>query len=153
MRKKQVLLIVAAAALVAVLVGGVVLYSLLTSPQYALKKMVDDVQANGVQAIEPHLTGSAEKMYSAVYDFTQNSLVQLVSRVTDAQKILGILNGESGSWEYTLDNVKTTGSNSSVTLHIQGGSFSGNLNIEMQKIKGSWKISDVSVPIGSWIFP
>ncbi|MBR6185536.1 MAG: hypothetical protein IKQ41_04680 [Clostridia bacterium] len=153
MLKKRWVMIALAATLVAVLVGGFVLYTVLNSPQYTLKKIADEVKANGVKAVEPHLTGNALKAYNKVYDISQNFVVQLVTSLTDIHKVVDLLDGKSGPWEYKLGDTKTSGSNSSVTIHIIGSSFSGDLNLEMKKESGSWKISDVAIPIASWIFP
>ena len=151
MKKKVIAIVLAAVVLISVGIGAY-LWIHVGSPGNTLKKIVSEVQKDGIKAVEPHLTDSMKKAYDTIYGITQSPLVQLLSRVDEVRKVLDALDANSRDWTAELDNIKTTGSNSSITLHITGGSFSGNINVEMKRENGQWLISDVSIPVANWVF-
>ena len=148
--KRKAALIIAVALLLAAAGGCLFLYRLLNSAEYALKTIADEVHAKGVDALERHLTENLQPAFRRVRDMMNQPLAQAAADA--AAVVLDALEQSAGKWTYQVAYIHTSGSHSIITLRLDGGSFYGNVNIEMLRQKGRWRISDVSIPLSSWAF-
>ncbi|MBQ8110564.1 MAG: hypothetical protein IJ124_10430 [Clostridia bacterium] len=143
-------MIVVVAVLVVGAIGALVIGNLLNSPEYALKKMVDDINANGFFAIRPYLSDSLQGALDKLK--TASTGLSLLGKVTGAtgSEALGFLQDTVGSLDWSLGPVTRGGSDANVTLNVSGEAFTGEITLVMTKSGGNWVISNLSVPLVGW---
>ena len=145
--------ILVAALVVILVVGGGFGVRLLLSPQYALQKIVNEINEKGLSSVEPHLSSSMKEAYDTMMSLIRNPVVSLLAQTDKAAAAVAAISNETGSIKWTVKDVKeSSAGTAAVTLRAEGRAFSGNLNIEMVKENGKWKIGDISIPVAGWIF-
>lgn len=149
-QKKKTGLIVFAVIMAAAILGGVVI--LIFSPQIALSGMVKDINQNGLPAAEKYLTGNAKTAFDKVNSVIQNPLAALIARTRTVESVVGQLAEGAGKLKVSYRSMKRGWNTAVATLWIETPAADGEIQLEMERKGLSWLISDVAIPIGSWIF-
>ena len=147
----KALKIVIALLLVIVLGVGGYLFYLFNSPQYTLSRIVKEINENGFTAVEPYLTGNARQTYQKVESLIRNPLVSLALAATPVQKAVSAMSKGAGNLKAEYRDVRQGGKKATITLHLKAASFEGDIQLEMIQENG-WKIEDVAIPVGTWIY-
>ena len=150
-QKKKTGLIVFAVVMAAAIVGGVMLY-LFFSPQLALSGMVKEINQKGLPAAEKYLTGNAKTAYDKVNSVIQNPLTALIARTSSVESVVGEIAEGAGKLKVSYRSMKRGWNTASASLWVETPAADGEIQLEMERKGFSWLISDVAIPIGSWIF-
>ncbi len=150
--KKTVLILIVAVVFTAACIGGFLVWRKLTSAEAALNRMIGEVRASGIDALEPHLTGSALTVFEKLRQASRNPVVRLLSVSGLTDRAASVLGGASSSFTAVLKDIRHGSGTASVTLTLSSGSFSEDVSIEMVLLDREWKICDLSVPVTDWIF-
>lgn len=119
----------------------------LESPQYALLKISKDISTTGVQGLNSHLTGEAEKTVNYIIAFSENKFVNSVLFQVGSNNNMETLRLELNKVSWKIDDIKTTDKRADVDLRYEyEDKLSGNLNIEMVFCDHDWKISKIHFP-------
>lgn len=151
-RRKRIVIwaILAVLAIILLAAGGYYLY-MIGSPQYALSNMVKEVNQNGLTAVAPYLTGNALVAYQQAERVIRNPLMNLALSNSRIQQTVSALSNGAGNLEASYKDVRRGGNKASITLHVKARGNEGDIQLEMIR-DGSWKIEDVSILVGSWIY-
>ena len=149
--KKKTGLIVFAVVMTVAILAGVLIY-MYVSPQLALSGMVKEVNQKGLSAAEKYLTGNAKTAYDKVKNVIQNPLTGLLARVTSAESVVSELSKGAGKLKVSYRSMKRGWETASVTLWVEAPAADGEILLEMKRKGLAWQISDVAIPVGSWIF-
>ena len=148
---KKTLIAVTAVMLVVGVIAYILLMQVTNLPEYALKQMVEEVSANGIDAIEPHLTSGMKDAYNFVAEIANNPLVKMISRSSIGTKVYSALN-ETKAWDWTVQSIRRGINSADITIAVSAAEFKGNLDIDMVRVQGEWFIQDISIPVTSWVF-
>lgn len=151
--KKTVLLLIIVFLLVAIAIGCAALY-FFNSPHYAMLRISRDVKANGLEGLEPHLTGNAANLIAKVTSLADNPLAGTILSLFVQNESLNVLNEyldilkselENVSWE--IVDVMTGRKHAQVMLSFDyQGKVTGTINISMIRTDDGWKIDGVNSP-------
>ena len=174
MDKKRIILIAVIAAAALGLIAGIYIASRLGSPEYALKKAVDDVKANGIDALEAHMTPEAWNTVGTAVDAAKvvGGVGETVEDLTG--KAFSFFTGRSRSGEnsesssgdseeqsalsrlidrvkdvnFTWTGTKKNGHDANVTIQFNWmDKMTGHFDVTMHKSKGKWLISGITMPV------
>lgn len=142
--KKKLIAILLIVVLIAGGAGAYVL-SRLHSPEYAVRKTVDDITANGIDALEGHVTAEVWGTVSDVLKVIRNPITQAVTGVvadlTDYDAIAELVEGLKNT-KWTLSDTMKGKENASVLLHFESGEkLSGTVRVDLLKQSGKWLIN------------
>ena len=91
--KKAFLITISIVALIAITIIGMGVY-VTNTPEYALKEMIDDVNASGMDGLYPHLTGEARATIDAASSVTENSFFNTIVGFISQSEYVGVLKSE-----------------------------------------------------------
>lgn len=144
--KKTILIITSIVVLLAVVVGGIGL-SIVNSPAYALKSMIEDVNASGMEGLNPHLTGKAKEALDAVSSVTESDLFNTIIGFINQNDYVGVLKSEIQEIQWEIDDVLTSKENAAVVLSFNyADKLIGTIEISMIREDGKWKIDGIDFP-------
>lgn len=149
--KKTILILVIILVVLAIAVGCVALY-FFNGPQYAMIIIAKDVKANGMDGLEPHLTGNAEKLIEKVNSIAENPLLTTVLGLfvqNESQNVLtdylDILKTELENVTWNLEDIMTGREHAQVMLSFNyEDDLTGTLNVSMIRTDDGWKIDGVN---------
>lgn len=164
---KKVLTVIAVILVLAVLLGGGALWAVLNSPQYALAQIAEDVQRDGLDGLDPHLTNDARETLDKVENIKEK-ITSLPQELSEKNKILGLILSavDVGSYvedyvdnyvgeltskledmQWSLGDVLTNYKKAVVTLNFNyEGEITGSIDLKMVRTDGEWKISGIGLP-------
>ena len=151
MKQKTIIIVIAIVLAVGIIAGGVYLY-FTSLPEYTLRKMVNEVNRDGIEAIEPYLAPSLKELFRTIVNTVNNPLVKITGSITgiDKNEQISLLLDQFTSLEWKLQEVQRGKDSANVVIGMKGTSISGNINLEMARIDGKWLIEDISIPLMSW---
>ena len=145
MKKATLILIIIALVLVIAVVCAAVYF--FNSPQYALMQIMKDVKAQGLEGLEPHLTGNATDMLEKVTSASQNPLLSAVFSLLIPDKYLEVVKSELQNITWNVEDILTSRKRAVVILSFDyEGDITGTINLSMLRTDSGWKIDDVSAP-------
>ena len=139
------------AGLVAVLVlagagfGGY--YYVTSTPEYELKETVEDVQIAGLDGLREHVTDEVWDKVELVNTLTENPLVVSLMGMFDATEGIQEIkeHAEEIQWE-VLDVMKSKRAAKVKLGFNYQDEITGNVELNMVKVDGKWKISGIDMP-------
>lgn len=144
--KKAFLVTISIAALIAVTIIGMGVYASNT-PEYALKEMIDDVNASGMDGLYPHLTGEARATIDAVSSVTGNSIFNTIVGFISQSEYVSVLKYEIQEIQWEVDDVLKSKDNASVILSFNyDDKLVGTIELSMVREDGEWKIDGLEFP-------
>ncbi len=144
--KKAFLITISIVALIAVTIIGMGVY-VTNTPEYALKEMIDDVNASGMDGLYPHLTGEARATIDAVSSVTGNSIFNTIVGFISQSEYVSVLKSEIQEIQWEVDNVLKSKDNASVILSFNyDDKLVGTIELSMVREDGEWKIDGLEFP-------
>ena len=133
-------------ALIAITIIGMGVY-VTNTPEYALKEMIDDVNASGMDGLYPHLTGEARAIIDAVSSVTENSIFNTIVGFISQSEYVGVLKSEIQEIQWEVDDVLKSKDNASVILSFNyDDKLVGTIELSMVREDGEWKIDGLEFP-------
>jgi len=144
--KKAFLITISIVALIAITIIGMGVY-VTNTPEYALKEMIDDVNASGMDGLYPHLTGEARAIIDAVSSVTENSIFNTIVGFISQSEYVGVLKSEIQEIQWEVDDVLKSKENAAVVLSFNyEDKLIGTIEISMIREEGEWKIDGLEFP-------
>lgn len=144
--KKAFLVTISIVALIAVTIIGMGVY-VSNTPEYALKEMIDDVNASGMDGLYPHLTGEARATIDAVSSVTGNSIFNTIVGFISQSEYVSVLKSEIQEIQWEVDDVLKSKDNASVILSFNyDDKLVGTIELSMVREDGEWKIDGLEFP-------
>ena len=152
--------IIAILLILLLIVGGAGAWLLLTSPEWMLRNLSKDVEANGYTAVRAYLTEplqqKCDKAVSAAgkVSFGANLISGLLpDGVTDAitgkaSDLLGLLSDSAGPAKVSPEGVTRSLKKAHATLRVQNNAVNTTVVLVLERADRKWRIGDVYVPIG-----
>ena len=135
---------------IVVLVAAVLIeigFYITNTPEYALKEMIDDVTASGMDGLHPHLTGEARETIDAVSSVADNALFNTIVGLIGQSEYVGILKSEIKEIQWGVSEVLKSKGNASVTLSFNyEDKLVGTIELSMVREDGEWKIDGLEFP-------
>lgn len=144
---KKALKFIIALVLIAAVAGGGFFFYITTTPEYALKKTIDDMEELGVEGLKKHLTAEALETIETVEDFTDvTGMFGLFSGSGDVSALEALL-GSMAETEWTVGDVLKGKEKCEVEIGFNHkDSVVGTIEITMLKEEGEWKIDGLGMP-------
>ena len=144
--KKAFLITISIVALIAITIIGMGVY-VTNTPEYALKEMIDDVNASGMDGLYPHLTGEARATIDAVSSVTENSIFNTIVGFISQSEYVGVLKSEIQEIQWEVDDVLKSKENAAVVLSFNyEDKLIGTIEISMIREEGEWKVDSIEFP-------
>lgn len=144
--KKALFITISIVALIAATIIGMGVY-VTNTPEYALKEMIDDVNASGMDGLYPHLTGEARATIDAVSSVTENSIFNTIVGFISQSEYVGVLKSEIQEIQWEVDDVLKSKDNASVILSFNyDDKLVGTIELSMVREDGEWKIDGLEFP-------
>lgn len=144
--KKAFLVTISIVALIAVTIIGMGVY-VSNTPEYALKEMIDDVNASGMDGLYPHLTGEARATIDTVSSVTGNSIFNTIVGFISQSEYVSVLKSEIQEIQWEVDDVLKSKDNASVILSFNyDDKLVGTIELSMVREDGEWKIDGLEFP-------
>ncbi len=144
--KKTILLTISIVVLIAITVRGIGVY-ITNTPEYALKEMIDDVNASGMDGLYPHLTGEARATIDTVSSVTENSIFNTIVGFISQSENVGVLKSEIQEIQWEVDDVLKSKENASVMLSFNyDDKLVGTIELSMVREDGEWKMDGLEFP-------
>lgn len=144
--KKALFITISIVALIAATIIGMGVY-VTNTPEYALKEMIDDVNASGMDGLYPHLTGEARTTIDAVSSVTENNIFNTIVGFIGQSEYVGVLKSEIQEIEWEVDDVLKSKENAAVVLSFNyEDKLIGTIEISMIREEGEWKIDRLEFP-------
>lgn len=144
--KKTVLILCSVVLFLAVVVGGFCLYAVST-PEYALKSMIEDLSDSGMEGLEPHLTGRAKETLDAVSSVAESDLFSTIMGFLNQNNYTSVLKSEIQEIQWAVDDVLKSKENAAVILSFNyEDKLTGTIEISMIREGGEWKVDRIEFP-------
>lgn len=144
--KKALFITISIVALIATTIIGMGVY-VTNTPEYALKEMIDDVNASGIDGLYPHLTGEARATIDAVSSVTENSIFNTIVGFIGQSEYAGVLKSEIQEIKWEVDDVLKSKENAAVVLSFNyEDKLIGRIEISMIREEGEWKVESIEFP-------
>ena len=129
-----------------VILGGVGYYAIHT-PEYALKKIGDDVKLSGIDGLYPHLTGKARETVDSVSSVMDNDILGAIIGLIGQSDYVSVLKSKIQEIQWGVKEVLKNSKNASVILTFNyEEKLTGTVTLSMVKEEGSWKIDGIELP-------
>lgn len=144
--KKALFITISIVALIAATIIGMGIY-VTNTPEYALKEMIDDVNASGMDGLYPHLTGEARATVDAVSSVTENNIFNTIVGFIGQSEYAGVLKSEIQEIKWEVDDVLKSKENAAVVLFFNyEDKLIGTIEISMIREEGEWKVDSIEFP-------
>ena len=144
--KKALFITISIVALIAATIIGMGIY-VTNTPEYALKKMIDDVNASGMDGLYPHLTGEARSTVDDVSSVTENNIFNTIVGFIGRSEYAGVLKSEIQEIKWEVDDVLKSKENAAVVLSFNyEDKLIGTIEISMIREEGEWKVDSIEFP-------
>lgn len=137
-------------AIVILLIGistGFILYNIWNSPERALAETIIDVQKEGVDGLEKHLTEQNIELIENIKTSSEDSVISSLLSASSAEFIGQFLKSKLSEVDWSLVEVMKGKKYSEAVIGFQYKDIvTGTIGIKMEKIKGKWMISGIGNP-------
>lgn len=122
-----------------------VVFLILDSPEYALFRMVLQVQEEGFEAIIPCLTHDAYQKISPLLKVSENKIVQSILVLLPTEEYAGTLIEKAKEVEWTVGEFAKNRERATVTIGFNyQSSIIGSVDLELRRVSRNWMIHDLS---------
>lgn len=144
--KKLILIMGSIMMILAAIVICVGFYTFST-PEYALKCIIEDVNVSGMRGLDSHLTGKAKKTLDTVYSIKENDFFNTIVDLIDQDNFVSVLKSEIQNVQWEIDDILRSKEKSTVILLFNcKDKLIGTIEISMIREKGEWKIDGIEFP-------
>jgi hypothetical protein len=144
--KKTIIILVIILVLLAIAVGCAAVY-FLSSPQFALLRILKDVKTEGLDGLEPHLTGDAAEVVETVRDITESPLASTILGLFGNNGYLDLLKTELQNVTWNVEDVMKGKKQAQVVLSFDyEGEITGTIHLSMVRTGDGWKIDGIKSP-------
>lgn len=144
--KKTLLITISFVVLIATTIISIGVY-ITNTPEYALKKMLDDVEASGMDGLYPHLTSEARATIDAVSSVVDNNIFNTVVSFISQNEYMRVLKSEIREIQWSVSDVLKSKGNASVILSFNyDDKLVGTIELSMIREDGEWKINGLEFP-------
>ena len=144
--KKTILIVSSIVVLIALIAGGAGLY-IVSTPEYALKDIIEDVNTSGMDGLEPHLTGKAKETIDAVASITESELFTTIMSFVNQNNYVSVLKSEIQEIQWGVDDALKSKENAVVILSFNyEDRLIGTIEISMTREESEWKIDSLKFP-------
>lgn len=145
MKKIHYIVILIVILLIGVCISFVV--SIIKSPEYALMKIANYIEASGIDGLMPHLTDEAQETVSAITSITENKLVNSIFSLFGNDAYVGILKSNLEKVEWKLDDILKGDKKANIILAFNyNDKLVGIIEVKMIYENNNWKINGIGVP-------
>lgn len=118
----------------------------ITTPEYALKQTISDVESDGLDGLMPHLTDDAAKVVDSVASFMENPIVSgITSLLVDDKAAFIKENLSTIKWDIG-DILKGEQETDVIVNFVYSKDISGSIKIVLIKDNSEWKINGIGIP-------
>lgn len=147
MKKKVLAIILTVCMVIALAAVGAGLY-VKNTPQYALKEMIEDVQASGLEGLYPHLTSGARETVDGIFSVTESGLLGKVVGALSGSEYISALKSEIKEIQWDVKDVLKSKDRAAVILSFHYlEEFKGTIQLSMVKEDHEWKIEGINLPV------
>lgn len=144
--KKIILIIGSVMMILATIVICIGFYTFST-PEYALKCIIEDVNASGMRGLDLHLTGKAKKTLDAVSSITENDFFNTIVDFIDQDNFVSVLKSGIQDVQWKIDDILRSKDKSvAILLFNYKEKLIGTIEISMIREEGEWKIDGIEFP-------
>ncbi len=137
-----IIVIISIVSIIAVL-GGIYFVN---TPEYALMKMIDDIEKDGLNGLNPYLTGDAEKAVNAITEISENKLVNSIIEVFDRENKVSILKEKIQETHWEVDDILKSNDKATVIVAFNyNDEMVGTIKLNLIRNDG-WKIDSLDFP-------
>ena len=146
--KKALVTILIVIIIAALIVGGMLVWRVRHSPEYALVMTVKDIEENGIEALGNHCTEEFAADLKNVTDYTGSGLIDSLSSFFIGKDVMSIIQEQADKIEWGVGDIEKGKTNATaiITYDYDNGKITGTFDVDMVKEKREWKISDVDFP-------
>lgn len=144
--KKTVLIIVSIVTLiVAIIIGGGIY--IVNTPEYAIKKMIKDVNDSGLEGLYPYLTDEAKETIDTVSSITDNNIVNSIIGLVSQSEYINVLKSEIQEIQWEVKDVLKSKESATVILSFNyKDKLIGTIELSMIREDGDWRIDELAFP-------
>lgn len=118
----------------------------ITTPEYAIKQIVNDVESGGLDGLMPHLTVDAAKVVDSVASVVENPIVSgITSLFVDDKSAFVKENLSAMEWDIG-DILKGEQKTDVIVKFTYNDDSSGSIRIFLINEDGEWKIDSIGIP-------
>lgn len=144
--KKTLLITSCIVMLIITMIIGSIAY-IVNKPEYALKKMIDDVNTSGMDGLYPHLTSKARTIIDGVSSITDNNIFNIFTGFVNRSKYVEVLKSEIQDVKWSISDVLTSNENAKIILSFDyDDKLIGSIEVSMVREDGKWKINGLNSP-------
>ncbi len=137
-----IIVIISILSIVAIL-GGVYFIS---TPEYALMKMIDDIEEDGLNGLKPYLTGNAEKAVNTITEISENKIVNSIIEMFDKENKVSILKEKIQETHWEVDDILKSNDKAIVIVAFNyNDELVGTIKLNLIRNDG-WKIDSLDFP-------
>lgn len=145
---KKALGVLVAIMLIGVIACGGAFAIINNSPQYALKIMIDEVTEFGLEGLMPHLTGEARDVIDSVAQVSDNTILNTIMDTLNIDNYVGTLKSKISEIDWSIGNILRNKERANVYLNFNyDNKLVGEIELDMIREDGEWKISAVGFPV------
>ena len=116
----------------------------INTPEYALMKIVEDVDESGIDGLRPHLTNDAEEMVDTLSAIAENKLVSSIIEVFGKGDYADTLKSKV---QWNIEDVMKGHNNAAVILAFNyENRLTGTIQLSMIRDDSGWKIDGFQFP-------
>lgn len=136
---------IVAILLVAAILLGIGAYRAVSSPEFMLHRLSQEIAQNGFSAVEPHLTRELRQIYQHLMELVNQPWLTGLLSNDSTQALIAMMRSESAlTWK--LADVRKGHSTASVLVDVDSTAFDAQLSLEMIRQDGKWLISSFTLP-------
>lgn len=144
--KKALFITISIVALIAAAIIGMGVY-VTNTPEYALKEMIADVNASGMEGLYPHLTDKAREKINAVSSVADNNIFNTIVGFISQSEYVGVLKSKIQEIQWSVSDVLKSKENASVILSFNyDDRLVGTIELSMVRENDEWKIDGLEFP-------
>ena len=118
------------------------------SPQYALKIMIDEVTEFGLEGLMPHLTGEARDVIDSLAQVSDNTILNTIMGTLNIDNYVGTLKSKISEIDWSIGNILRNKERANVYLDFNyDNKLVGEIELDMIREDGEWKICDIGFPV------
>lgn len=144
--KKTILITISVVVLISTMIVGSGFY-VTSTPEYALKEMIDDVHDSGMDGLYPYLTGKARTTIDTISSVADNNIFNTILSFISQSEYVNVLKSEIQEIQWSVSDVLKSKENASVILSFNyDDKLVGTIELSMVREDGEWKIDELEFP-------
>ncbi len=144
--KKALIITISIVTLIAITITSVGFYFIHT-PEYALRKIIEDINESGIEGLRLHLTEDAQEAVDTIVVVKESELVSSIMGLFNIDDYASVLKSEIQEIQWEVEDVMESSDNAVVILAFNyDNRLIGTIEISMICSKDGWKIDGLRFP-------